>query len=309
MTTAETKRGTVFGIVALLAATLFWAGNYVIGGAAVATISPLDLTAMRWVIALVPLLLLANFFEHPNWAGVAKAWPKMILPALFGPLAYNFLLYSALEHTTPVNASLINAFNPALIAIAAALVLRQRLTPVAIGGILLALLGVLWVLSNGQPAALIEHGFGLGDLLMLAAITTWTVYTIIGLRKTGIPPITATAVQCALVVITMVPVMLATGGPQIPLEAGPIWALIFIGLFPSVASFGLWNVALTKIPPARAGVFLNLITVFTVLISIILGQPLTLAQGVGGLVVLLGVALTNLGAFRRRPAQQLSPDE
>lgn len=301
MTDTDVRHGTLFGVLVLLAATLFWAGNYVIGGAAVAAISPLDLTALRWAIALVPLLLLAHFLERPDWRSVLRAWPHMILPALFGPLAYNFLLYSALEHTTPVNASLINAFNPALISIAAAIFLRQRLTPIAIGGIAVALAGVLWILSNGQPATLIAHGFGSGDVLMVAAITTWTIYTIIGRRKTGLPPVTATAVQCLTVVISTAPFVLVTHGPHIPADPGLVWSLIFIGLFPSVASFVLWNIALTKIPPARAGVFLNLITVFTVLISVTLGQSLTLAQGIGGIMVLLGVFLTNINAFRKSP--------
>lgn len=302
MTGADSaRRGTLLGVLALIGATLFWAGNYVIGGEAVDAISPLDLTAMRWVIALIPLLVLAQIIERPNWRAVARSWRSMVLPALLGLLAYTFFLYSALEHTTAVNASLINAFNPALISIAAAIFLHQRLTPVAVVGIAVALAGTLWVLSNGQPAVLIEHGFGPGDLLMVGAITVWTAYTLLGRRKTGIPPITATAVQTVIVVILLVPFVLATGGPHIPAEPGPIWALLFIGLFPSVASYGLWNIALTTIPPARAGVFLNLITVFTVLIAVTLGQPLTLAQGVGGAAVLGGVLLANLDAFRKKP--------
>lgn len=296
------SRGPAFGILALLAATLFWSGNYVVGGEAVASISPLDLTTMRWVIALIPLIIMAQIVEHPDWRSVIRAWPQLVLPAVLGLLAYTLFLYTALEHTTAVNASLINAFNPAMITIAAAIFLRQRLTPIAIGGITLALLGVLWVLSDGQPTTLFTQGFGLGDLLMLGAITVWTAYTLLGRRRTVVPPITSTAIQAAITVVILAPFVLATGGPHIPAESGPRWALLYIGLFPSVAAYGLWNMALTTVPPARAGVFLNMLTVFTVIISVMMGKPFTLAQGIGGAVILAGVALANLEAFR--PSKQ-----
>ncbi|NIL75778.1 DMT family transporter [Rhodococcus sp. B10] len=299
MSTGTTARATVLGMGALLAATLFWAGNYVVGGAAVSSISPLDLTASRWVIALVPLLALAQLIEKPDWSVVARSWPTMIAPALFGLLAYNFLLYSALQHTTPVSASLINAFNPALISLAAALFLHQRLNRTSVLGIGVALVGVLWVLSDGHPTTLVSTGLGLGNVLMVGAICAWTAYTLLGRRRTTIPPITATAVQAVIVIVVLTPVVLLTGGPHIPVESGPIWALLFVGLGPSVISYVMWNKALTVIPPARAGVYLNLITVFTVLISVALGQPFSLAQAVGGVTVIAGVILTNLNALRR----------
>jgi len=57
----------------MLLATLFWAGNYVVGGLAVSTMSPFDLTYLRWLIAVVPLLVIAHFVERPNWRAVLRA--------------------------------------------------------------------------------------------------------------------------------------------------------------------------------------------------------------------------------------------
>jgi drug/metabolite transporter (DMT)-like permease len=262
---------------------------------------------MRWAIALIPLLVLAQLTERPDWRHVAKAWPALIGPALFGLIAYNVLLYCALQHTTAVNASLINAFNPALISVAAAVFLRQRLTLTAAGGIAVALIGVLWVLTGGHPRTLLTNGLGVGEVFMLGAITAWTAYTLVGRRNTGqIPPITATAVQACLAVILLSPAVLLTGGPHLPTSHGPLLALLFVGFFPSVISYVMWNKALTTIPPARAGVFLNMITVFAVAISIALGQPFTVAQAIGGLLVITGVILTNLNAFQHPRSQPVS---
>jgi drug/metabolite transporter (DMT)-like permease len=298
VTATRTSTSTTAAIGALLTATLFWAGNYVVGGAAVSAIPPLDLVALRWGIAVVPLFALAQVVERPDWRHVARSWHQALLPALFGLIAYNYLLYTALKYTDAVNASLINAFNPALIAVAAAIFLRQRMTPTAVTGVIVALVGVLWVLCDGHPTALLSKGFGLGDVFMLGAIVVWTAYTLTGRRGTDIPPITSTALQALVSLIALTPVVLLTGGPHLPATSNATWALLFIGLCPSVISSALWNRALTTIPPARAGVFLNLITVFTVLISVALGKSFTVAEAIGGAVVLGGVAMTNAQAFR-----------
>jgi drug/metabolite transporter (DMT)-like permease len=289
-------------IVSLLAATLFWAGNYVIGAAAVESIDPASLVLLRWLVAVVPLFVIAQVVERPDWRRALRAWPSLLLLAAFGLLGYNLLLYSALQFTDPFNASLINAFNPALISIAAVLFLRERLTPTAVAGILLALAGVLVVISGGDLLSLLDGGFGAGDLLMIGAILAWTAYTVIGRRTKGIPPITSTALQAAITIAALTPVVAVTGGPTLPSSPEAWGALVFIGVFPSVLSYLLWNRALTEIPPARAGVFLNLITVFTALFTILAGHPFTAAQIIGGVIVIAGVVLANEKAFRSRPA-------
>ncbi|MFD9697513.1 DMT family transporter [Lentzea sp. NPDC059081] len=303
-------KGTAVAFGALLVATLFWAGNYVVGGAAVSTFAPLDLVAFRWAIAVLPLFALAHLVERPDWRQVFGRWRTAVVPALIGLLGYNVLLYTALQHTDAVNASLINAFNPALISLGATLFFRQRLTPLAILGVVVALAGVLWVLSGGNPASLLSTGFGVGDLLMLGAITAWTAYSLMGRRASGAHPIANTAVQALVAVVVMVPVVVLTGGPHVPAGTGTVLVLLFVGLGPSVVSYVMWNRALMTIPPARAGVFLNLITVFTVVMSAALGKPVTAAEILGGAVVLVGVAMTNADAFRRpaRDEEASRPD-
>ncbi|GAB3272888.1 DMT family transporter [Sinomonas notoginsengisoli] len=290
---------TAVGVASLLGATLFWAGNYVVGAAAVATIDPVSLVLLRWLLAAGPLILIALVTERPSWRPVLRAWPWLLGLGATGMLAYTLLLYGSLEHTSPFNASLINAFNPALIALAAAAFLRERLTPTSVLGVLLALVGVLVVLSKGDFSALMAGGFGPGELLMVAAIFVWTAYTILGRLAPPLPPVTSTAAQAVVAVVLLAPVSLALGGPAWPTQPGPLWALVFIAACPSVLSYLLWNRALTVIRPARAGVFLNLITVFTAVLTMILGQPISVAQIVGGVIVLGGVAISNANAFRR----------
>jgi drug/metabolite transporter (DMT)-like permease len=74
-----------------------------------------------------------------------------------------------------------------------------------------------------------------------------------------------------------------------PLALGGI---LYIILFPSVCSFVFWNLSVKAIGTSKCGVFLNLIPVFTAIISVILGERITLAQVLGGLSVFIGVYLT-----------------
>ena len=293
-------RRRVIALLSLLGATLFWAGNYVVGAGAVHSIDPLSLVFLRWAIALVPLLLIAQLVEKPCWRSVAAAWPWLLALSVCGLLGYNLLLYFALEHTDAFNASLINAFNPALITLAAAVFLRERLTPMAVAGVVMALAGVLIVISGGNVGRLATAGFGTGEMLMVGAVVVWTAYTVIGRLAPRIPPITATAVQAAVAVALLAPVRFATGGLAFPGTGSALASLLFIAIFPSVLSYVLWNRALTVLPAAGAGVFLNLITVFTAVLTILAGQVHTAAQFVGGAIVVGGVIVTNARAFRRK---------
>lgn len=296
---ASTRRPLIVAVVSLLGATLFWASNYIIGEAVLKTMDPLSLVLLRWALAAIPLIVIAQIVERPRWREVLRAWPWLLALSSTGLVGYTLLLYSALQQSDAFSASLINAFNPALIAVAAAVFLGQRLTASGVVGVLIALVGVVVVLSGGDPAALATAGFGTGQLLMLGAVSIWTAYTIIGRRAPKLPPITSTAVQAVFAVLIVAPVSFATGGPQLPVSGAALTSLILIAVFPSVLSYLLWNRALTVIPAARAGVFLNLITVFTVAFTIIAGHPFAVVQLVGGAIVIVGVAVANAQVFRR----------
>lgn len=294
------RRDRLIAIASLVGATLFWAGNYVVGASAVESIDPLSLVLLRWAIALCPLVVLAHLVENPNWHEVLSRWRWLVGLSLTGMLAYSLLIYAALEHTGAFNASLINAFNPALITLAAAVVLHERLTLRSMIGVGLALIGVLAVLGDGELSALWTGGFGTGELLMIGAICAWTAYTILGRRAPSMPPITSTAVQAVFAVTALTPISVAVGGPTLPTGWSATGALLFIGIFPSVLSYLLWNRALVALPAGSAGVFLNLITVFTAAFTILSGQAYTAAQLIGGAVVIGGVVLTNTSGRKRR---------
>lgn len=285
-------------VLALVGATLFWAGNYVLGAVAVQEMSPVSLTALRWALAAVPLAVIAQVVERPDWRAVLRTWPRQVALSLLGMVGYALFVYTALQHTSSVNASLVNALNPALIALLGAAVVRRAPSRRAVLGMVVGLVGVLVVITGGRVTGLASLELNVGDLLMVGAILVWSVYTIGGRTLAGVPPIAATAVQAAIAALVMVP-FAAAGRVHWPTSRDATVALVVIAVLPSVGSYLLWNLALRRVPPAEAGSYLNLITVFTVLISAATGYALGGAQVVGGVLVLGGVLLVR----ERRPGR------
>jgi len=281
----------------LVGATLLWAGNYVVGAAAVRSVSPLSLTYFRWVIAVGPLLAIAQVVERPAWGEVWRRWRLLAALGAIGLAAYPLLVYQALRHTSALNAALLNSFNPAVIVVVAAVALRERVGWRGVLGVVIGALGVGMVLTRGRLMDVMRMPYNSGDLLMLGAIGCWTVYTVVGRGMRGVPPVAATAAQALIVVVAMTPVAIL-GGVAIPADAAGRASLLFIGLFPSVVAYLMWNSALRIVRAGTAGVFLNLMPVFTAIASVAQGRALTGAQMVGGVMVLTGVVV----ASRRAPA-------
>jgi drug/metabolite transporter (DMT)-like permease len=291
----------------LVLATLFWSGNYVVGHAAVASMTPLELTFWRWTLAAVPLLLLAHFVEKPDWRAVLRRWPLLLLLSVLGMSGYTLLLYSALGHTSAMNASLITAANPALIVVMAIVLLGEKTTRLGWLGICLGLLGVLLVLTQGELARVFSLSINAGEQMMVGAIIVWGLYTIIA-RRLKVPAIAATAVQVVIATVMLAPFALAMN-VRFPDTAAEGWSLAYIALFPSLGSYLLWNLALKTTPPGTAGNYLNLMVVFTAAITVALGTPLTPVQIAGGLMVVGGVLLTGTKGQPRRAATATSSAE
>lgn len=292
----------------LVLATAFWAGNFVFGAAALDSTDPVSLTWIRWALAVVPLLLVAQLVEKPDWRRALRHLPLLTLLGVLGVVGFSLLIYQALRFTSPLNASLINAVNPALIVIAAALLpaalqgaARTRITRRAVLGIVLGLVGVVIVLTEGDVARILRQGLNPGDLLMLAVIVAWTIYTLLGRRITDVPPITSTAIQVAASTVLLSPVLLFTG-LRLPTELPGWGAIAYIVVFPSIAAYVLWNAATRMVPPATASIYINLQVVFTALIGLPFGFGITWVQIVGGVIVVAAVVLLARGTSSTGPA-------
>ena len=287
--------------ILLASCVLFWSGNYIFGSLVVTELTPVGLTFLRWLFASVILLIVGQKIEKPVWKEVYKQWPKILSLSLFGIIGYNMILYYALYYTSPLNAALVNSINPSLIAIVSAFYLKERITKYHVFGIVISFLGVWIVLTKGNLLQAFGMKYNTGDLLIIAAVITWTAYSIISKKITTVPPITTTGVSGLIGAIILFPFAMTSGVNYLNMSNLALAAVVYIILFPSLLSFVFWNIGVREIGAGKTGIFLNLNPVFTAFISFAMGQDITWVQVIGGLLVFMGVYITT--AFKGKTAR------
>jgi drug/metabolite transporter (DMT)-like permease len=295
-------------LVLLTLPPLLWAGNSVVGRLAVGRIPPLGLNAMRWALALALLALL-------GWRALAtpaareqirSRWLHLATLGLVGVGAYNALQYLALVTTTPTNATLIAASSPAWMMAVGMVMHGERPTRKQVLGALLSLVGALTVVARGDPALLRQVHFVVGDLLMLLATLSWSIYSwLLARPPAAMRPPLRPAWNWAefLFVQTLFGVVWAGAAgaaeqlvsPQaVEWSATTAAALLFIAIGPSIMAYRCWGMAVTEAGPAVAAIFVNLTPLFAALLSIaLLGDTPRAYHGVAFVLIVAGIVVSS----------------
>jgi drug/metabolite transporter (DMT)-like permease len=224
-------------------------------------------------------------------------WWSILGLGLTGILAYNVFFFSGLKTVEAGRAALIIALNPVAIALGATLFLNDPLRPRQGLGIGLSLIGAGVVISGGNPLALLRGQVGRGELLILGCVVSWMIYTLLGKRvMRKLSPFAATTYACGVGALLLLGPALGDGLlTVIPTASPTAWAsILYLGILGSAVGFSWYYDGLRQIGPAQAGVFINLVPVFAILLAaIVLKETPTPALLVGGLLVMAGVVLTN----------------
>jgi drug/metabolite transporter (DMT)-like permease len=289
-------RHETLAVLALIAAALFWSGNFIAGRALRDDIGPVALNLVRWGLCLALLLPLVSGRLVRHRRVVLREWRLLLGLGATGIATFHTLTYQALSHTTAVNALLILALAPAAIMAGARLTGDSRPGALQWMGCLVSLAGAGVLITRADPSRLHIMGVNPGDLWMLAAVLVWTVYSLLLRRRPAdLPQDVTLAASIAVALAMLVPAFLVTGA-TLPRAPGPgtVAAILYIAVFASLVAFLLWSFGVNEIGAARAGQFVYLMPVFgPVLAVVILGERLGPAQIAGGLCVLAGIALVN----------------
>ncbi len=269
-----------------LLATLLWGLSFVALRVALEGLKPFGLVWARNAIGAAVLIAILRARGGPLWPRREDLWRCTLLGLILG---WHLMVQTfALGMTTAMRAGWIIAFIPAVVALLAALFLRQRLGLLGWLGIALAFCGVL-VLTSTRPADLLRAG--LGDLLMLSSTFSWAAYTLLSvrpMRQSGSLRVTAFSM-----LIAFPPCFVAAafdGTWHTTPTARTITGLLFLGILASPIAMWAFNSAVAEIGPARGAAFQYLQPFVTLAGSwILLGEPLTAGILVGGPIVLAGV--------------------
>lgn len=288
-----------------LVAILLWAGNVVASRLSAHAIGPQAITFYRLLLAVG---LMSLFVLGPAWRNRVVIWRHLGQLGILGFLAmclFQSLSYLAAETTTATNMAVFTALVPLLTVALAVPLLGEPPTVGMIGGGLLSLLGLIYLVSAGDPAALLRDGVHPGDALMLMAALIYALYGVLLKRwALPLPGWQSTYIQAVCALAIMAPAFLATPTGQARLDATTLPLIAYAGGLASVVLPFLWIRGVERLGPSRCAIFMNLLPVFTAAAAIVaLGEPVRAFHLIGGGLALAGVACAQ--ALRRpllRPA-------
>ena len=288
--------------VLLSLTALFWSGNWVIGRAVVSDgqIPPVALAWYRWAIAVALMMPIALPQIRRHWRLIWQHRNVIVMLALAGMGFHNLLSYVGLQFTTAINGVMLNSAIPVMIILLGGLFFKQRVSAKQILGVLVSLLGVLAILTKGHLEALAELKFNQGDLIVLASMLLWALYTLmLKWRPEGIPGLALLAVCGVIGLIGMTPVYAweMASGKSIQWSWGVAAALLYVGLFPSFIGYVFWNRAVEQVGPSVAGLFVHLMPAFGSLLAwLFLGERLYWFHLAGIGFIFAGIYLTTRAA-------------
>lgn len=274
---------------------LFWALNLLIGRAYAHDLPPVGLTFWRWVTAALALLPFV-------WKDLAQSWPLLrrhiglvSVSGFAGFIGYPLLNYIALHTTPAATAAMLNSAMPLITPLLAWPLLKEKPSRYVLIGAPVSLIGVLWIIGRGDWTILRTLSFGIGELLVLAAVGCFALYSILLRRKpAGLAPNAFLAGMVLSAPVLLLPFWVAelASGRVMPFRPLSVSLILFIGIFPSLVATVLWNRCVAVFGPSVTGISFHLIAAYSAVLALIfLHEPIHSYHLAGIAFILAGVLI------------------
>ena len=280
----------------LILAALFWSGNFVLGRGVNEIIPPVALAFWRWTGALVILMPFAAKGIVRQSREIRKNLGILTILSILSVTNFNTFIYNALRSTTAINAVLVNSITPIFIVLISWLGFDDRINYRQAVGVVLSLVGLVWIVTQGKLDILLNVRFTGGDLWTLAAALSWAFYTVL-LRKRPehIDPVPFLTILVLIGLLFLSPVYIweIQSGAFFQLSPAVFASIGYVALFPSVVAYIFWNKAVAVVGANKAGIFMHLMPVFGIVLAFIfLGEMLAAYHLVGIVLIFSGIFLT-----------------
>jgi drug/metabolite transporter (DMT)-like permease len=267
-----------------------------------AGIDPLPATALRFAFALPVFLVLMRV------TGTAFLRPSLhdacllLAQAAIGSVGYTVLLIAGTQRTSAGDAGIILGTLPAVCALTAAVVLRERLRLSTLVAVAVASLGVAMITL--VPAG--QHG-GMrsltGDALLLGAVVCESLFVLLNKRlaKPWPPLAQSTAMTGIGLAVSTVAALPSWPAALHALPPHALLAVAYYALVPTVGGFWLWYTGAARVTGGEAAIFTAVAPVSgVVLAALVLGEPLTATRLAGLALVVAAVFMISGPAVLRR---------
>jgi drug/metabolite transporter (DMT)-like permease len=298
----------------LVLMAVFWGANYSIVKNVFREIDPQAFNGLRMSIAsLIFLTVILGLRArasrpHGTTAGsvfytpakmTARDWWALAGLGAVGHCSYQYCFMAGLSRTSVANSSLMLGVTPVLVALLSAMLGIDRIGKLHWVGAALSMTGIYLVV--GTSFSLGSHG-ATGDLLMIAAVCCWAIYTIgAGPLMTRHSPVAVTGISMMMGTLMYLPLawpgLRALRWSEI---TGSAWAaLIYSAVFALCISYTIWYAGVRQLGSARTSIYSNFVPIVAMLTAVtVLHEPLGLRKILGAAAVLGGVGLTRLSSSK-----------
>ncbi len=283
------------GVVLIMIAVLFWAGNFVMGRIAVDYIPPVALAFYRWICAGLIALAVAWPNIKKDWPVIRVNWQWLTILGISGIGIYNTFVYIGVHSTTVLNTLILNASLPVVVAVMSWIFFREQLKGKQTFGLLMALAGVIYVIIKGQIATLLSITLNVGDFWVLSGVASYAIYTVFLRKRPQINGMSFIAVTFLIGAVFLFPFYVAEhmSGAMPVWQAPQTWGiLLYVIIFPSLLSYICFNRGVAILGATRASTLLLTAPIWGAILALMfLGEQLTWVHLVGALLIFSGLVV------------------
>jgi drug/metabolite transporter (DMT)-like permease len=282
----------------LVLAALCWSGNFIVGKfATLFQIPPLSLNVLRWISVWFILMPFTYKEIYNNFNYIKKNWLVISFMGVITISTFNSVVYLALNYTQVVNAVLMLAAIPVVTIVLSSLMKIEKTNFLQIFGLLMSIIGVGAIISNGDFQKIVSLSFNKGDVWMLVCVLTWSLYSTL-LKKHNLKLSQFTLIQLMVTVgiLFLVPQLLYESyiGLELNFNKPFFLILFYVVIFPAIAAYYFWQKGIEMIGPNRATMFIQLMPLFSAIMAIIIfKEKLELYHFAGAAFIISGIYLSN----------------
>ena len=278
-------------------AVLFWSGNFILGSAVRLSVPPVGLAFWRWTGASLIIIGFAWPHLRQDWPILRRHWRLISLFALLGVAIFNAFAYTGLQYTSAINGVLLQSATPVLIVAVTYMIFRETISWRQGIVLLLTLIGVAVIVTQGELSRLRELTFNIGDVWILAAVLSWAIYSSLLRNRPSVHPLSFLAATFIIGAAALLPFYLweHTTGYGMVFNRVTLMAVFYVVIFPSTLAYFFFNRGIELAGANRGGIMLNLMPVFGSMLAILLlGEQFLRYHAMGIALILAGILLTTM---------------